>query len=88
MIDRARATAIAQEQLIPLTQEIGIELSLDLEATLETSDGWLVFWNSAAYLASNSIPDALAGNGPIAVDRETGAVARLPVEQEGIPFPA
>lgn len=79
MITHARAELIAKQYLTRLSEESGIDLSVDPEATVETPDGWLFFWNSTAYLASNSISDALGGNGPLRVRRDTGEVERLPV---------
>ena len=77
MIDRDQATAIAEHHLTLLSREMGVDLSLDLDATVETSEGWLFFWNSTAYLAGGSISDALAGNGPLQVRRDTGMLKRL-----------
>ena len=34
--------------------------------------GWLFYWTSSRYLKTQNISDALAGNGPILVSRETG----------------
>lgn len=38
----------------------------------EVVEGWLFCFQSLRYLQSGEIPDALAGNGPIFVDRHTG----------------
>lgn len=38
----------------------------------EVVEGWLFCFQSRRYLQSGEIPDALAGNGPIFVDRHTG----------------
>lgn len=80
MIDHAQATAIAEKHLIRLSEEMGVDLSLDLDATCETPEGWLIFWNSTSYLSNGAISDALAGNGPLLVARENGSVERLPVD--------
>lgn len=34
--------------------------------------GWLIYWTSSRFLKSNNISDALAGNGPILISRDTG----------------
>lgn len=34
--------------------------------------GWLIYYQSAKYVASGSISDALAGNGPLLISRTTG----------------
>jgi hypothetical protein len=77
MIDLTQATFLARQELNRLSELIGTELALDLEATVETTEGWLFFWNSAAFLINSSLSDALAGNGPLRVHRETGTVERL-----------
>ncbi|MGE8285149.1 MAG: YrhB domain-containing protein [Stenotrophomonas lactitubi] len=38
----------------------------------EVVEGWLFYFQSLRYLQSGEISDALAGNGPIFVDRHTG----------------
>ncbi|KUO97587.1 hypothetical protein AR276_23565, partial [Stenotrophomonas maltophilia] len=38
----------------------------------EVVEGWLFCFQSLRYLQSGEISDALAGNGPIFVDRHTG----------------
>lgn len=78
MIDQRQASAIARRHLAELSDEMGVDLSLDAEATRETRDGWLFYWNSTAYLTDGSISDALAGNGPLFIYRDSGSVERLP----------
>jgi hypothetical protein len=58
-----------------------LELALDDAQTVERGRDWVFFYNSRAYLESGSIGDALAGNGPLAVDRENGELRVLPADR-------
>lgn len=80
MINQRQASAIARGHLAELSEEMGFGLSLDAEATKETRNGWLFYWNSTAYLIDGSISDALAGNGPLFISRNSGSVERLPAD--------
>jgi len=75
-----RAIQIAEVRLQSLGKEVGQELAIDPDATLGGSAGWVFFWNTKVYLDDGSISDALAGNGPLLVQRDTGKVERLPVD--------
>jgi hypothetical protein len=47
--------------------------------------GWVFFWDSRQHQESGDLPDALSGNAPILIDRDTGQVrttgTALPVEE-------
>jgi hypothetical protein len=45
--------------------------------------GWLVFWQSAAYLRSGNVYDLLVGNGPYLLDRQDGSIHQIPVPTLG-----
>ena len=46
------------------------------EATEESDEAFAFFYNTSVYLETGSVGDALAGNGPVVVDKATGE-ARL-----------
>jgi hypothetical protein len=52
--------------------------------TIERPFGWIFFYNSDRYLRTKDIMDAIAGNGPIVVEKESGEIkffgASEPVE--------
>jgi hypothetical protein len=47
-------------------------------ATVETDFCWFFFYESEEYLLTGSFSNRLAGNGPIVVDRDDGAVSTIP----------
>lgn len=76
-MDRDQALATAERHLGHLGEEVGEELAIDRQATRPVPEGgWLVHWNTAAYIERGSVSDALAGNGPLLVDGD-GNVRRL-----------
>ena len=77
MIDRAAARRIAEQRLEELSEQLGQPLAIDDRATMRGAAGWLFFWNTRSYLEEGSISDALAGNGPLLVEGETGAIDQL-----------
>jgi hypothetical protein len=66
------ARTIAQERVDQLAGRLNMELAINDEATRDEAWCWLFFYNSRAYLETGSFSDALAGNGPILVDKESG----------------
>ena len=49
-----------------------IELQIITSSTQEHDFGWVFFYNSKKYLDSGDFRDALAGNSPLIIDRESG----------------
>ncbi len=47
------------------------------DKTIEKAFGWIYFYNSKKFLETGNIIYRLAGNGPIVVDKETGAIIPL-----------
>lgn len=78
MIDLSAARAIAEEHLRAFEAGGSPPLALMDEHTREEDFGWVFFYNSARFLETRALRDALAGNGPLVVDRETGHVTTLP----------
>jgi hypothetical protein len=83
-IQEARAKV---EQLLEgLSARVGIELAIDDSATRQEQWCWVFFYNSRAYLETGSFSHALTGNGPIVVEKDTGAIHELatarPVDEQ------
>ena len=51
-----------------------LELAVLDDRTIETDFGWVFFWNSKRYLETDEFQYALAGNGPLIVDRRDGSI--------------
>jgi immunity protein 35 of polymorphic toxin system len=77
MIKLSDARAIAHEHVESLARAWSIELALDDGATRDESWCWLFFYNSRVFLESGSPSDALAGNGPLAVEKRSGQLHEL-----------
>ena len=71
--DEARAAA---ERHLRKLERGSDPLALMTGETRQTPQGWLFFYNSADYVASGNMLDALAGNGPLLVD-DSGDVREL-----------
>ena len=55
----------------------GIELVLVQNETIEQDFGWVVFYDSKAFLDTHDDSEMIAGNAPFIVDRHSGAVTVL-----------
>jgi Immunity protein 35 len=72
MIDRDTATAIARRHLEREFPDGGV--ALDHRATMETARCWVLTYNTEAYLRTGELRDCLVGNGPLLVDKRSGAL--------------
>lgn len=77
MTDVTTARRIAEEFVQSLSRRWAIELALDDGATREESWCWVFAYNSRAFLESRSFTDALAGNGPLVVEKRSGRLHEL-----------
>lgn len=77
MIPFDRAEELAEEMVAALGAACGDEFSLIYEKTIEVAEGWVFFYNSREFIETGDFISALAGNGPIFVDR-SGAIRQLP----------
>lgn len=73
-MDETTAREIAKRYVDKAARDIGVELQIVDGNTIEGDFGWVFFYDSAKYLESGSISDALAGNAPILIAREDGSV--------------
>ena len=71
------AIALAEETVAALGATCGDEFSLIFDKTIEVSEGWVFFCNSREFIETGDLSSALAGNGPIFVDRH-GSVRHHP----------
>lgn len=72
MISERGAHDIARSKISEMESDAGV--SLDVTEMREFAFGWVFFYTSKRFLESEDISDALAGNAPFVVQRETGNV--------------
>ncbi len=77
MIDLETAKKIVQEDLDSIRKYEDDRFVIIDEATIEKSYGWIFFFNSKKFLETGDFLYALGGNGPIAVEKETGQLHKL-----------
>ena len=68
------ANEILETRVRPVVDE---PVAIALDQTIKTDSVFIFFYNTVAFLETRSMIHALAGNGPIAVERGTGAVRIL-----------
>jgi hypothetical protein len=78
MISLKDAQLIAEGQIKKMQTTCTVELSINHGLTEEYDTGFVFFYNSKRYWATNDFIDTLAGNGPLFVNKETGMVTVLP----------
>lgn len=82
--DRARTIAVSEVERIALRSSL--EVVLNEDSTRDEDWCWLFSYNTREYLETRQVKYALAGNGPILVEKESGAVRQLvtarPVEDQ------
>jgi hypothetical protein len=67
-----QARQLVQEYVDRVAQEADVQFGIDDEQTIETSFGWVFFYNTAEYLATKDPITMAAGNAPLIVDKESG----------------
>lgn len=73
MLTREKAQEVVGQKLRELSPPDDIFIIVDA-GTIEKPYGWIFFYNSKKYLDTGEIRHALAGNGPVIVNRLTEAV--------------
>jgi hypothetical protein len=85
MLTFEQAKSMARDFVHRLEVEAGEELMLLDDVVLQRSFGWVFFYNTKRFLKTKSARDALAGNGPLLVDKTRSRVVQLgtahPVEE-------
>ena len=81
MIERDTATRLVRAELARWNAEHplpdGDEVVLREEYTEEHPFGWVFFFNSRRYVETRNLSYALAGNGPLIVDRRDGSIHQM-----------
>jgi hypothetical protein len=77
----AQARKLAENYLTQLQLNPPMELVILDQHTIESDFGWVVFWNSRQYAETGDFMYALAGNGPLIVDRGDGSIHEIPSAQ-------
>ena len=70
-----QAKAIADQSVRAIADACNDEFGIVGNETID--EGWLFYYNSKAFIETGNFRDALAGNGPIFVDR-SGVVQTTP----------
>jgi hypothetical protein len=85
VINREKARDIAERYVMENIQP-AIRIELAISELSEYSTSWVAVYNTKRFLETGSNRDALAGNGPLIINRRTGAVRKgrsaLPVEDQ------
>jgi len=76
MIDRTSAKAKVIEWM-KSQAPIDDELVIDEGHTIEREYGWIFFYDSKRFLATNAFRFMLAGNGPVVVKKTDGSIHEL-----------
>lgn len=66
-----------EEYLKDLEAGAGDELRIVAEQTIECPAGWVFFFNSKTFIEMGDPKYALAGNGPLLVNKNTGDIVQL-----------
>ena len=84
-INARTARALARHQIATMAVDLGLELVLQPERTIETDVGWVFFYESRDFVDTGDPRTSLIGNAPLLIDRVTGATHLLgttrPVER-------
>ena len=71
------AHAKVERLLNGIGKRLNVELAIDEGATRTETWSWVFFYNSATYLKTGAFSHALAGNGPLVVERGSGEIHQL-----------
>ena len=74
MLTKEQATESVKNELRRRCQIPGDSYVIVEKFTIEKHFGWVFFYNSKRYLETGNISDAIAGNGPVFVNRLNGRV--------------
>ena len=76
MLNRSEALALIRQHLRALSPPDGEWVVMEAK-TIEKPYGWVFYFDSKAYLETGVVSHALAGNGPMIVNRHDGSIAEL-----------
>lgn len=69
---------MAERYLGQMKMNPPMELVVLDQHTIQDDFGWIFFWNSRRYAETDDYIYALAGNGPLIVNRSDGSVHEIP----------
>jgi len=72
MITKSQARQIAHGHVKEMEANVGLELVLLDQHTMERHFGWVFFYNSKRYVETGEFKYTLAGNAPIVVTKADG----------------
>lgn len=74
MLTRAEAVQVVNDKLKQKSVTVGHELVLLEKETKETSFGWVFFYDSKKFIETGNMEFAIAGNGPVIVNKNNGEI--------------
>lgn len=74
MLTKSEALQVVNDKLKQMSATIGHQLVIVEEKTRETSFGWVIFYDSQKFIETNDMQFAIAGNGSVMVDKNSGSV--------------
>ncbi|MEO8177246.1 MAG: YrhB domain-containing protein [Deltaproteobacteria bacterium] len=74
MLSLPEAREIAAAYLKGIEPELGLELVLLDESTVDEPFGWLFFYNSRSFVETGNFSDCLVGNAPLLISRADGSL--------------
>jgi hypothetical protein len=73
-LETALELALAKVMAIYSPAEIGDDILIQQDKTVETEVGWVFYYNSRSFIETGDFQKMLMGNAPILVTREHGKV--------------
>ncbi len=80
-INAQTARGMARHQVATMAVDLGLDLVLQPEKTMETDVGWVFFYNSRQFVETGDEKHALIGNAPLLIDGRTGSLHLLGTER-------
>lgn len=78
MVSEEEAARVAQDMVQQKQVRLGKELYCRRAERLQSDRLWIFSYNTVAFRESRNPRDGLVGNGPIVIDKLTGAVYTVP----------
>ena len=80
-IDARTARGLARHQVATMAVDLGLDLVLESEKTMDTDVGWVFFYNSREFVETGDPRASVIGNAPLLIDGRTGLVHLLGTER-------
>jgi hypothetical protein len=72
-----QARQLVEKYVEGVAQDADVQFGIDDEQTMETSFGWVFFYNTVEYLATKDPLTMAVGNAPLIVDEESGRLQEM-----------